>query len=200
MHSSSLFHSNKPWDDSLTILRLSITDYHLMIYSNACAYAIRALTRIALIRPDGYVLLDELCQDTDLPKHFVAKIFQQLVREKLLVSAKGRGGGFALAKSSEEICLLDILLIVDGPGMVESCAVGLSACNDDQPCPQHEYWKPIRQSLKKFLTDTKLSDMGTALEEKLKMLGMDMPQLKTISKPLERCPAKLSKPDSINLL
>ena len=43
-----------------------------MIYSNACAYAIRAMTRLAMMRPDGYVLLDELCEGSDLPQHFVA--------------------------------------------------------------------------------------------------------------------------------
>ena len=66
-----------------------------MIYSNACAYAIRAMARLALLRPEGYILLDELCDNSDLPRHFVAKIFQELVRRGLLISAKGRRGGFA---------------------------------------------------------------------------------------------------------
>ncbi len=157
-----------------------------MIYSNACAYAIRALTRIALTRPDGYVLLDELCQGTDLPRHFVAKIFQQLVKENILVSAKGRGGGFGLSRKPEAISLLDIVIIIDGTQMLESCAVGLDACNDQQPCPQHEYWKPIRQSLKTFLSGTKLSDMSQALEDKLNTLDMALPNFKTASKPLNR--------------
>lgn len=74
-----------------------------MIYSNACAYAIHAMARLASLRPDGYVLLDELCADSDLPRHFVAKIFQDLVRQGLLKSAKGRGGGFALARKARKI-------------------------------------------------------------------------------------------------
>ena len=44
-----------------------------MIYSNACSYAIQAMTRLALVRPDGYVLLDELCEGTDLPRHLDRK-------------------------------------------------------------------------------------------------------------------------------
>jgi len=85
-----------------------------MIYSNACAYAIRAMTHLAMVRPHGYLLLDELCEATLVPRHFIAKIFQDLVRKGLLVSAKGRGGGFALARPVDQIMLADIVAVVDG--------------------------------------------------------------------------------------
>ena len=74
-----------------------------MLYSHTCAYAIRTMSRLAAIRADGYVLLNELCAGGELPRHFVAKIFQDLVREGLLISAKGRGGGFVLARPPETI-------------------------------------------------------------------------------------------------
>ena len=52
-----------------------------MLYSHACSYAIRATAQLALVRSDEFVLLDQVCQGTDLPRYFVAKIFQQLVRD-----------------------------------------------------------------------------------------------------------------------
>lgn len=126
-----------------------------------------------MIRPDGYVLLDELCQGTDLPRHFVAKIFQDLVRKGLLVSAKGRGGGFALARPASEITLFDIVSIVDGTSQFEGCVVGMARCDDKQPCPQHDEWKAMRSSISKFLKETTVEKMAATLERKLQLIGQD---------------------------
>lgn len=152
-----------------------------MIYSNACAYAIRGMTRLAMLRPDGYVLLNELCDNSDLPRHFVAKIFQDLVRKGLLLSAKGRGGGFALARHPSQITLYDIIAEVDGVTWLRSCAVGMARCDDNQPCPQHDQWKPIREQLKTFFQHTTLEQMATALRRKLELIET--------SSPTDRCDA-----------
>jgi Rrf2 family protein len=159
-----------------------------VIYSNACAYAIRALSRLAMIRPDGYVLLDELCQGADLPRHFVAKIFQDLVRHGLLTSAKGRGGGFALARPAAEITLYDIVGAVDGVGPLDHCVVGMARCDDEQPCPQHDQWKAIRTQLRRYLQDTTLEKMARTLERKLELIGAEVPGPKS--------PSKLVKPEA----
>lgn len=155
-----------------------------MIYSNACRYAIRAMSRLSMLRPDGYVLLDELCEGTDLPRHFVAKIFQDLVRKGLLLSAKGRGGGFALARPPGQIKLLEIVAAVDGTEDLDACVVGMAECDDTQPCPQHDQWAPIREQLKKFLVDTTLETMSETLERKLRLINEPIPILRTPSKPI----------------
>jgi Rrf2 family protein len=155
-----------------------------MIYSNACAYAIRALSHLAMIRPDGYVLLDELCENTELPRHFVAKIFQDLVRHGLLLSAKGRGGGFALAHKPEAITLFTIVEAVDGIRGLDQCVVGMAKCDDQQPCPQHDQWKGIRSNIREYLEKTTLERMAVTLSKKLELLGQDRPEPKSTSKPL----------------
>jgi Rrf2 family protein len=155
-----------------------------MIYSNACAYAIRAMSHLAMMRPDGYVLLDELCDGTDLPRHFVAKIFQDLVRHGLLVSAKGRGGGFALAHKPQNLTLYDIVAAVDGVAGLEQCVVGMAKCDDTQPCPQHDQWKGVRQHIREFLENTTLEQMAGTLDTKLSLLGVEPRKPKSKSKPL----------------
>ena len=155
-----------------------------MIYSNACAYAIRAMSRLAMLRPDGYVLLDELCKGSNLPRHFVAKIFQQLTRHGLLLSAKGRGGGFALSRPPKKITLLDIVAAIDGVDDLDACVVGNARCDDSQPCPLHDQWKPIRNQLKEFLARTTLDQMSETLQRKLELIGKPLPKLKSQSKPV----------------
>jgi Rrf2 family protein len=157
-----------------------------MIYSNACSYAIRAMTRLALVRPEGYVLLDELCEDAELPRHFVAKIFQQLVRRGLLLSAKGRGGGFALARPADQITLQDIVAVIDGIDQFDRCVVGMANCDDHQPCPQHDEFKVIREHIRSFLHETTLARMSRTLERKLDLVGKKVAPPRSKSKPVAR--------------
>jgi Rrf2 family protein len=143
----------------------------MMLYSNTCAYAIRAMGRLAALRPKGYVLLEELCADGDLPRHFLAKILQQLVHHGLLVSAKGRGGGFALARPAERITLYDIVTTIDGTEPLNQCIAGMARCDDEAPCPQHQAWKPLRQAIQDFLAQTTLKEMSETLRQKDAMLS-----------------------------
>jgi Rrf2 family protein len=141
-----------------------------MLFSTTTQYAIRGLTELAArMRPfhgpaRASVMLDQLVAGTDLPREFLAKVFQQLVRAGILTSSKGRGGGFALARATHEISLLQIIAAIDGPGDCDLCVVGLAQCNDALPCPQHDLFKPIRQRLKDYLQTTTLADMVASVK------------------------------------
>ena len=137
-----------------------------MIFSSATEYAIRGVSELAARNAVGPVLLDELVAGTGLPRDFVAKIFQKLVRAGVLRSAKGRNGGFALAKAAHEITLMDIVEAVDGPQVMDACVIGLEKCNDNMPCAQHDLYKPIRQRLQDYLRTTTLADMAASLRTK----------------------------------
>ncbi len=138
-----------------------------MIYSVGCEYGIRALTKLAGDVPPGrFCLLRDILEGTDLPQHFVGKIFQTLVRAEILVSAKGRGGGFALRRPPEEIVLRQIVEAIDGLHRVHRCILGFADCDDDQACPQHDHWKSIRQQIEDLLDNTTLADLNRAVLEK----------------------------------
>ena len=137
-----------------------------MIFSNTTEYAIRGLAELAGRSNGETILLDQLVAGTNLPRDFLAKIFQKLVRARLLTSAKGRGGGFALARPAHQITLLNIVEAIEGPQPLDGCVVGLERCNDDMPCPQHDLYKPIRQRRKDYLMTTTLADLASSLKSK----------------------------------
>lgn len=150
-----------------------------MIYTTTCSYAIRAMARLAVIRPEGYVRIQELCEGTDLPSHFLSKIFRDLVGAGLLSSAKGRGGGFAFAKRPHEIRLVDIVDAIDGTATYSQCVVGLAKCDATQPCPQHDAFLPVRKQIVSYLESTTLDQMSDALAKKLDILS-DTPSDATV--------------------
>lgn len=137
-----------------------------MMFSTTCAYAMRAMCRLAALRQQGYASMHEICEGTDLPSQFIAKIMRDLAKANLLTSAKGRGGGFALAREASTICLYDIVEVIDGVQQYNSCVLGLSTCDDRQPCPQHDEVKPVRTQILKYLKTTTLDMMSQALIEK----------------------------------
>ena len=97
-----------------------------MIFTNTTEYAIRGMSELACRSTNGHtVLLDQLVAGTTLPRDFLAKIFQRLVRAKLLTSAKGRGGGFALARPAHDITLMDIVEAIEGSKPLDGCATAL---------------------------------------------------------------------------
>lgn len=154
-----------------------------MIFSNPSEYAIRALSELVLMgqeaaatgtgRRAGFVMLDKLTDQASLPREFLAKIFRQLVEAGLLASAKGPGGGFALARPAHEISILQIIEAVDGGHQIDGCVVGLAKCNDQVPCPQHDLFKPIRQRLRAYLSTTTLADTAASLKEKKAISPID---------------------------
>lgn len=143
-----------------------------MIYSTGCEYGIRALMNMARLAPDGrFLLLRKVVGGDELPAHFVGKILQTLVREKILLSAKGRGGGFALERSPEKITLRQIVDAVDGPQRIQQCILGFSSCDDTQHCPQHDEWVEVRQHIERMLDHTTLADLVRAQDRKRARTG-----------------------------
>ena len=67
------------------------------MFSNSCQYAIRAVLYLAIHADTHHKLGAEvLAGALGIPRHFLAKILQQLAKNKLISSSRGRNGGFFL--------------------------------------------------------------------------------------------------------
>jgi Rrf2 family protein len=132
-----------------------------MLYSVGCEYAIQALSRLAgRVKPGEYCLLRDILDGADLPGHFVGKIFQTLVREDILVSAKGRGGGFALCRPPDKITLRQVVEAIDGSGRHKKrCFLGFSECEDHPDCRNHRRCDRMRDQIDELLDETTLADL-----------------------------------------
>jgi Rrf2 family protein len=118
-----------------------------VLFSRACEYALRALFEMARHPEQEFWTIQELANRTDTPAPFLAKTFQSLVKGEILISTKGRRGGFAFAQAPQKIALTKIVEMIDGPALAYNCALGLPTCSNDEPCPFHARWKAIRDSI-----------------------------------------------------
>ena len=143
-----------------------------MLYSKSCRHGIRALSYLAR-QPEGDLrLVGDIADAEDMPRPFASKILLDLVKAGLLRSTRGPGGGYGLARPAAEISLLQIKEVFDGTDALDACAVGFDRCSDDAPCPLHDFFKPLRQSIREYLEQTTLEDMAEATVRKRALLGL----------------------------
>ncbi|UCF80555.1 MAG: Rrf2 family transcriptional regulator [Acidobacteriota bacterium] len=142
-----------------------------MLYSKTCEYAIRALTCLASKPQGDYMTIKDIAQEEGLPPYFLSKILQILARHKILDSAKGPTGGFALARPKKEIFLSEIVFSIEGEDVYERCAVGFLECNDETPCPMHEIWTCVRDQILEYLKITSLAQLAEAVHYKREKLA-----------------------------
>lgn len=131
-----------------------------MILSQACKYGLRAVVHLAG-KGDQPMLSRDIARELNIPEHFLAKILQDLSKNKLLLSFKGRGGGFRLARPANEIRLLEVIQAIDGPQFGQGCLLGLPDCSDAKQCPLHYQWSEIKTRIMQTLGDTTIDHVLT---------------------------------------
>ncbi len=99
-----------------------------MQVTRAGEYAIIGLLYLAR-QPEGRtVMVDEISDAEKVPGSFLAKIFQILAKGRLVVSHRGAGGGFSLARPAREISLLQILNCVEREFALQKCVTEEPVC------------------------------------------------------------------------
>jgi len=135
-----------------------------MILSRTSQYAIQALIYIAT-QPRGEPVLNrKIAEHLDVPAAYLAKIMQNLCKDNLLYSFRGRLGGFCLRENAEKTDLMHVLVLTEGKGFTDDCVLGLKVCSDETACPMHARWKPIKEEVVRLLHDQTLEKLATAVK------------------------------------
>jgi Rrf2 family protein len=130
------------------------------VLSHTAEYALRAVLYIAQQEtPTQLVRNDVAAQALDVPRNYLSKILHTLAREHLLESTRGPSGGFRLARSAEQISLLQVVQPFDDFSGPRSCLLGRPRCSDRNPCPAHNRWKGISEQVATFFRMTTLGDL-----------------------------------------
>lgn len=130
------------------------------MFSKACEYAIKAMIHLAVCqRESRRAGIRQISEAIASPEAFTAKILQQLVKSRLLVSVKGPHGGFELVKPSDQMMLISVVEAIDGDGMFVNCVLGLNECSGANPCPIHHKILAIRDHLTGMLSVTSIGEI-----------------------------------------
>jgi Rrf2 family protein len=108
------------------------------------------------------VQIEEIATKLSVPKHFLGKIMQQVVKAGLLKSTKGPYGGFSLIDKTLGTPVIKLVEITDGMDQFGICVLKLKYCNGLNPCPLHNDMEEVRN---KFLTVFTKNTIGDLMKD-----------------------------------
>lgn len=106
------------------------------MFSQTVEYALRAVVHLADKSPDPRTT-DQIAEATRVPKAYLAKVLQSLVRAGLVQSQRGLGGGMSLARPPAELTILEVVDAVEPIVRIRSCPLGISS-HGTRLCPLHK--------------------------------------------------------------
>lgn len=139
------------------------------MFNKETEYAIRGLVYVRLQnmknRRPG---IAEIAKEIDAPHFFTAKILQRLVRAGYLKSLKGKGGGFYFDENDPDLTLRDLINATEGSDSISACGFGLKQCDEKNPCPMHERYAPIRESIFRLVDEETVKGLAMKVYNKEK--------------------------------
>jgi Rrf2 family protein len=130
------------------------------VLSHTAEYALRAVLYIAQHETATQLVRNDVAAEAlDVPRNYLSKILHALGRAGLLQSTRGPSGGFRLARSPEQISLLQVVQPFDDFSGPRSCILGRPRCSDRYPCPAHTRWKGISEQVAGFFRQTTVGDL-----------------------------------------
>lgn len=125
------------------------------MHSKAAETAIAAMGVLAAAYDGGAHKLSAayIAEARGLQRPFVSKILTELGRADLVVSIRGPGGGFSLARDPSLICLDEVYALFEG-APDEICLCGDSKCGADWQCALYDCFVRVRRQTSRLMHET----------------------------------------------
>jgi Rrf2 family protein len=131
--------------------------------SKRAKYGLHALLHLARKADDGPVLISTLAQDEAIPQKFLEAILLDLRKQGILISKRGKGGGYLLNGGAGEITLGRIVRLLDGPLAPVPCVSKMAYsrcqdCKDEATCEIRAVMQEVRDAIAGILDSYTLAD------------------------------------------
>jgi Rrf2 family protein len=136
----------------------------MMMLSQKSKYALKALLVLSQEYGKGPVQVSEIATREKIPHRFLALILLKLKNHGVLLSRKGKGGGYFLRKSPDQISFGHVLRILEGPLAPLACVSKTAyrkcwECVDGRTCGIRILMKEVRDATAAMLDSTTLEDV-----------------------------------------
>jgi Rrf2 family protein len=141
----------------------------LMQIPRRVEYGLRAVIYLAGQDPGKCCSIGEIAREQRLPRKFLEKIIQDLIRAGMIKSKRGSCGGYALARSPDEISFYDVIEALEGPIAVNACMDPQTGCDQVPRCTMLGVWNELQQMIVEVFTRTKIA--GVKRRSSKELLG-----------------------------
>lgn len=123
-------------------------------------YAIRVMIHLAGLPSGARTSRETLARWTQVPGEFLSKVLQSLARARLIHSHRGTRGGFELARSGNQITMLDVVEAIEGPLQLNVCLAQDDACGRRWWCPAHNVWREAQAAMVQVLAAANMEQLA----------------------------------------
>lgn len=122
-------------------------------------YGLRILIDIALYdlasKPR---MVREIAENQGISEKYISHLIIDLRKAGFIKAIRGAGGGYRLAKSPQQIKLLDIIEVMEGTINLVNCTEKNQICQRSVLCPAKDIWLQISQEFRTVLAKYTLQD------------------------------------------
>ncbi len=122
--------------------------------------ALKVMVDLARHEGEGYISLADVAERQRESLKYLETSAKQLTSAGLVVSARGKSGGYKLARPAAEYTAAEILLSGEGTLAPVSCLEeGSAPCENAGTCATLPLFKELDEVIMNFLNSKKLSDL-----------------------------------------
>jgi Rrf2 family protein len=131
--------------------------------SQKAKYALRALVALVKAGPGSSLMISDIARDQAIPKKFLEQILLELKRAGIVLSKRGRLGGYALLRAPSEVTFGEVLRLIDGPIAPLPCLSKIAYrrcvdCADEGTCEIRHVFARVTLATRDVLDHTTLAD------------------------------------------
>lgn len=131
-----------------------------MRLSTRAQYAVRAMVDLSLNSNGSPVSLREIASREKISLNYLEQLFHRLKKGAVVLSVRGPGGGYMLARDSASIKLGEIVTLVEEPLAPVACMEdGKKGCTRGDICVTHKVWQGLGERIRGFLDSITLADL-----------------------------------------
>jgi len=133
----------------------------MKIFSKKIKYGLAALFELAKNYNMGFIQIKDIASTQNIPQNYLEQLLSILKKAGLVKSMRGSQGGYKLNKPADQIKIIDIIEVLDGPLIISETSRSNEILNI--------YWNQVETQFKNLLNDTleKLVNEETKLNKRL---------------------------------
>lgn len=130
-----------------------------MKLSTRSRYGMRALLDIAAQSRNEPVRLKEIARRQDVSLSYLEHIVGPLIAGGILRSTRGPGGGVSLLHRPEDIPLVEVMRLLEGPLSTADCVLHPDVCPRAELCATRTLWTELAEAMDLVLRSRTLADL-----------------------------------------
>lgn len=136
-----------------------------MVVSTKGRYALCVLIDLAEHQNGSYISLKEVAERQEISEKYLESILKVLVQDKLLKGLRGKGGGYKLSLSPEQITVGRVLRLTESVLAPSICVGdGTDKCPKMSVCRTAPLWKNLDDLINNYLDSISLADLMRSQE------------------------------------